>query len=220
MRVLAVETSGPKGSLALGHFVGGRLKSSHHVQWEKKAIHSEMATIQLQELVRLAGVSLEDLTHFVVNVGPGSFTGIRVGLNLAKSLAYAFAKPIAPVTSLQLLAAKLATEGKVFVALKAIQDFYYAAQFEMQSEGPKILMAPASVEGKDLHELSRDSTIVGIEGQTTGFDPSLTATDSLQILDRCPETFQFSSWKEVRPVYIRASEAEEKLLKGLLKREF
>lgn len=220
MLVLAVETSGPKGSLALGRFTNGRLGDQWSVEWNKKAIHSEMATVKLAELMKAAGFELTDISRFIVNAGPGSFTGIRVGLNLVRSLAYALAKPVAATTSLELLAARQSPSGSAFVALKAIQNFYYAATFEISHEAIATVHAPASIEHKDLDSLAKGSTFVGIEGQSTGFNPELHAQDALKVLDRWPGHLQFLSWKEVRPVYIRASEAEEKLLKGLLKREF
>lgn len=220
MLVLAVETSGPKGSLGLGRFDKARLVESWFADWDKKAIHSEMATVKLAELMNKAGQGLDDLSHIIVNAGPGSFTGIRVGLNLARSLAYSLAKPVAAVTSLELLAAKQSPTGSAFVAVKAIQDFYYAASYQIQEAAITTVHPPASIEHSDLDSLSKGSTFVGIEGRTPGFNPELHARDALAVLDRWPGHAQFLSWKEVRPVYIRASEAEEKLLKGLLKREF
>lgn len=220
MLVLAVETSGPKGSLALGRFANGRLGETRLVEWDKKAVHSEMATVKLAELMKTAGADLGGISKFIVNAGPGSFTGIRVGLNLARGLAYSLSKPVAAVTSLELLAAKQSPPGKAFVAVKAIQNFYYAAAYQISEAAISTVLAPASIEHKDLDSFSSGSTFVGIEGQSTGFTPELHARDALAVLDRWPGHLQFLSWKEVRPVYIRASEAEEKLLKGLLKREF
>src|SRR4051812_2307414 len=94
---LAVATSGVYGSLAL---------AGKQVMWDKKAMHSELATVKLQELLALANLTLKNLTHIAVNVGPGSFTGIRVGINLARTLAYGLSLPVAPFNSLALLAAK------------------------------------------------------------------------------------------------------------------
>ncbi len=211
--ILAIDTSGLRGSLALAN--GSR---RFKVDWDKKAMHSELATVQLQELMVKAGAPLESVSRILVNVGPGSFTGIRVGINLARSLAYSFSVPIASLNALRLLAFRDQGEAaSVFVAIKAIQTFYYAAGYRTEAGGLAESPAPASVNEADLAAVSAGFDKILVEGQAAGFSAQLDATLMLDLLDRHPDRITFSSWKEVRPVYIRASEAEEKLLKGLLK---
>ncbi len=206
---LAIDTSGLQGSLAIGEF---------QVAWEKKAMHSEMATLQLEKLLRLADLSLPDVKRIVVNVGPGSFTGIRVGVNLARTLGYSLNIPMATFNALALLAAKYGHEGeKIFVAIKAIQKFYYCAGYLISPAGLDESLAPCSLAEPDLPAKAADYTKVLIEGRGAEFVSQLEAKVMLEWLVRWPERGAFSSWKEVRPVYIRGSEAEEKLLKGLLK---
>lgn len=206
---LAVETSSLQGSLAIGQ---------QRVAWEKKAIHSEMATVKLQELLKLAGLSLTDIGRIAVDAGPGSFTGIRVGVNLARSLAYALNIPVRTFNSLELLAGREGTQGdSVFVAIKAIQNFYYCAGFKIGPGGPDQSLAPSSLTHGELAAAAGAYTKVLIEGDTKGFFPALDAADMLHNLARWPDRPGFLPWNSTQPVYIRASEAEEKLLKGLLK---
>lgn len=206
---LAIDTSGSKGSLALG---------DRQVSWEKKAIHSEIATVKLQELLASAQVPLKSLEKIVVNSGPGSFTGIRVGMNLARTLAYSLNIPVMSFNTLALLASRDGKVGdKVFVGIRAIQNFYYCSGFEVHSHGLDESLAPCSLDESELAAKSADYTKVLIEKPRSDFSPQLEAKVMLANLARWPEQTNFSTWKEVRPVYIRASEAEEKLLKGLLK---
>lgn len=168
-----------------------------------------------------ASLSAKDLTHLAVNVGPGSFTGIRVGVNLTRTLAYSLNLPVFSGNTLHLLAGKGGASGEsAFVAVKAIQNFYYCAGVHVTDAGLDERLAPSSQSDLDLGKLSETYTKVLIEGQTSGFSPITEASDLLHHLARWPDHSRFLSWKEVRPVYIRASEAEEKLLKGLLNREF
>ncbi len=206
---LAIDTSGLQGSLAIGEF---------QVTWEKKAMHSEVATLQLEKLLRQAELTLQDVTRIAVNVGPGSFTGIRVGVNLARTLAYSLNIQVATFNSLALLASKYGREGdQVFAAIKAIQNFYYCAGYLLKPAGPDESLAPCSLTDGELTAKSQGYTKVLIEGASADFASQLEAKVMLQWLARWPDRSAFSAWKEVRPVYIRASEAEEKLLKGLLK---
>ncbi len=196
MKVLAVDTSGPTGSLAVSH-------PAKQIQWTGKAIHSEVITLKLLEL----GMELKQLTHLIVNVGPGSFTGLRVGFNLARTLAYALNLPVAPVGSLEVLASH--SPVKTLVAIKTVQNFFYVAGFEA---GVPVL-APQSVAGEELRGLSQGYTKVLIEGQTPGFTAQTQARELLPFAN----LQRFCDWKDVYPLYIRASEAEEKLRQGLLK---
>ena len=70
---------------------------------------SEILPGEIEAILKAQGHTLQDLTGFVVGLGPGSFTGLRIGLATAKGLAYALKVPIAGVSSL----AALALEGPV-----------------------------------------------------------------------------------------------------------
>ncbi len=219
MLVLAVETSGPTGSLALGRFIDGRLDTFWQNQWQKKAIHSEIATVQLSELLDKAKIKLEAIDRYLVNTGPGSFTGLRVGVNLTRTLAYSFDRPIASLGTLALLANKYGRdEESVFVAIRAIQNFYYAAGFKLTAKGLSEMLAPSSVADTELVTMANAYTKILIERKTADFSPDLNAVDLLYFLDQRPDATIFRTWNEINPVYIRRSEAEEKLLKGLLKK--
>lgn len=216
MNLLAVETSGPRGSLAIGDPTANAVFGQ--VSWEKKAVHSELILVELAELLNKSSLKVEDLTHISVNSGPGSFTGIRVGLNLARTLAYSLSLPIAATDSLTLLAGRRELkEKKILIALKAIQIYYYSAGFERGPAGLKSIAPAASRNKTELDALSAGFDRLLVEGQAEDFSFELQAREQIERLAQSPDALSFSSWKEVKPLYIRASEAEEKLRMGLLK---
>lgn len=210
MILLAVDTSHARGSLV----VAEKTKSSwiliHQASWDKKAMHSEVATLELQRC------PLIKLTHLAVNIGPGSFTGIRVGINMIKTLAYSKNLPIATANTLEILANQSGL-GKTLVAIKAIQNFYYAGIFEKSQSGLVALSGPMSCDQSQIEKLSDTCTKVLIEEATPGFNPWTEAQHILSVLDQSDDQRRFFSWDQVKPLYVRASEAEEKLRKGLLK---
>lgn len=218
MVLLAVDTSGPTGSLALATIDGGEIRWFHESSWIKKAMHSEVATVQLQQLVRDAGVTLQTLTHLAVNCGPGSFTGLRVGINMVKSLAYSLSLPVAPLNTLETLALRDGRDGEnVFVALKAVQNFFYCAAYTKGGAKLNCTLNARSALADELDELARGSTKILIEGRTPGFDPLTSAKVLLPLVTELAPARPFLSWKQIEPLYIRGSEAEEKLKKkGLL----
>lgn len=218
MNLLAVDTSGLKGSLAIARIASGKVVDQKQTLWDKKAMHSEIATVQLQQLLMDSGLDLHKLTHLVVNVGPGSFTGLRVGISLVKTLSYSLNIPVAKVNSLELQAFFGAKLGeKVFVANKAVQNFFYCATFERTQTGVNTMLSPRSAELNELPALSRGCGRSLVEGQTPGFTAATEASDIVSFLVANGFLTTFSDWKMLEPLYLRASEAEEKLKKGLLK---
>lgn len=223
-RILAVETSGGEGSLAYAEFLQARIDQRwpapqiHQVQWNKKASHSEIITVKLKEILKTSSIDLSAITHISTNIGPGSFTGIRVGLSLARTLAYALPRPIVTLDRLSLLAVRRAKMNEtVFVALKAVQNFYYCAGFERDTHGLKIILPHQSLREDELKEQSRKFHLTLVEGQESNFTFEVEAQEHLRWLAEGPDARSFSSWRQVKPLYIRGSEAEEKLRSGLLK---
>lgn len=218
MNLLCVDTSGTKGSLALAQIDNKKIQSLDQVEWTKKAMHSEVATVELELLLSRTNVGLKDLTHLAVNVGPGSFTGLRVGISLVKTLAYSLALPVCSVNALESLAfSQTKFDEKIFVAIKAVQNFFYAAGFEKVNANLKTLLSPRSLDDSEVQRESASYTKVLIEGITPGFHPHSEAKHLVERIVASGFSLPFSDWKSVEPLYIRASEAEEKLKKGLLK---
>jgi tRNA threonylcarbamoyladenosine biosynthesis protein TsaB len=98
--ILALDTSGDVCSLCL--WGGGQARSVLHFRHERRL--SERLPSLLLFLLRDAGVALRDVEAFAVGLGPGSFTGVRVGVTTAKTLAHALGRPLVGISSLDALA--------------------------------------------------------------------------------------------------------------------
>ena len=103
MRVLAVETSTLSGGAAL--LDGERIVGEYIL--DVRVTHSERLMAAIDQLLSDAGWTASDLEGIAVTVGPGSFTGLRVGLSTVKGLALALAIPVAAVPTLDAMAAML-----------------------------------------------------------------------------------------------------------------
>ena len=218
MILLSVDTSGSQGSLALARGLGRDDAAFEQVVWTKKAMHSEVATVELQQLLARAALELRSLTHVAVNIGPGSFTGLRVGISLAKTLAYSLNLPLLGISRLEVLAFHHSNlNDKTFVAVKAIQKFFYCGGYLRRADDVTPDLSPRSLLDSEIAAASKSFTKVLIEGQTAGFKAETEAKDLIQLLAAVQFRRPFSDWKSVTPLYIRASEAEEKLKMGLLK---
>jgi tRNA threonylcarbamoyladenosine biosynthesis protein TsaB len=104
--------------------------------------HQERIAVLAREVMVEAGVKFPDLTRIAVTVGPGSFTGLRVGLSFAKGLATALSIPCVGINSLEALAATADAPGFVAAVLDARMGQLYLQVFD----GGKALMAPDALE--------------------------------------------------------------------------
>jgi tRNA threonylcarbamoyladenosine biosynthesis protein TsaB len=131
--ILAVDTTTPGGSVALCR--GETLLGEANV--ESAATHSARLFRSIDFLLGALGRDVTDIDAFAVAAGPGSFTGIRIGLGAVKSLAFASGKRVAAVSTLVALAAKLAAEGPRLVCplLDAKKGEIYAGLFESGPSG-------------------------------------------------------------------------------------
>ena len=104
--------------------------------------HQERIAVLAREVAAEAGVRFAALTRIAVTVGPGSFTGLRVGLSFAKGLATALSIPCVGVNTLEALAASANATGLVAGVLDAKMGQVYLQVFD----GGKALMAPDALE--------------------------------------------------------------------------
>lgn len=111
--LLGIDTCGPTGSVALGRFAaggaqspeGGGLEILAEIALEGRSYSSTLVTA-VGDLLKEASASLTDIGAIVAVNGPGSFTGVRVGLSAVKGLAEVSRIPVAAVSRLEVLAAK------------------------------------------------------------------------------------------------------------------
>jgi tRNA threonylcarbamoyladenosine biosynthesis protein TsaB len=107
MRLLAVDTTTGSGSAALVE--DGRIRAEIGI--DSFGTHSARLPASIDVLLKSLGWTPAELDGFAVTPGPGSFTGIRIGLSTIQAFAFASGKPIAPVSSLRALAWKLRNDG-------------------------------------------------------------------------------------------------------------
>jgi len=131
MIVLAIDTSGSGCSAAVYDSETAVVLGRSGADLGKG--HSERLMEFVDEALALAGHALPDIDRIAVTVGPGSFTGIRVGVAAARGLALALGKPAVGVSTLAVLAEGLraATPGKpVLAAIDAKRDEVYLQAFD------------------------------------------------------------------------------------------
>ena len=144
MKILAYDSSSEVLSVALydGQTKIGGLDSPLFTR------HSATLAPSLDILLKAHRVSLGDIEVIAVGLGPGSFTGLRVGITTAKVLAYALKKRIVGVSSLEVIAwgCEPEQEGDVAVILDAKKGKVYAALYRREDQRMKAVQKPALTE--------------------------------------------------------------------------
>jgi tRNA threonylcarbamoyladenosine biosynthesis protein TsaB len=99
---------------------------------------SETLWVLIDRLLREAGLTIGDVDLFGVCVGPGGFTGLRVGMAAAKGLAVAAGKPLVGITSLEATAADAGAGTAVVALVNAYKGEVYSQLFSLDSEGAPV----------------------------------------------------------------------------------
>lgn len=149
--ILGIETATSICSVGLA---GGE-QIIAELRFNIKNVHAEILAESIQQLLKLSGVALQHLTAFAVSIGPGSFTGLRIGLATAKGLAFTSGKPLVAISTLKAQAAagvQCSVSRKEYVVIpviKAREGEVYTACFqntwpEPQRQGEELLLPVAS----------------------------------------------------------------------------
>ena len=155
MLILGTDTSGKHGSVALVQCDGERLRTVELVPLQGGTFSAQMIP-QIAELLSKHNMSKAEIDGFAVASGPGSFTGLRVGLAAIKALAEVLEKPIAAVSLLEVMAFELRSGGSsdscqkerevehpiskelvgVLVALDAGRNEVYVGEYKIDEDVP------------------------------------------------------------------------------------
>ena len=134
INILALETTGKYGSAAVIREDGSVYCASSETEMNHL---KDIITIS-DEAIRLAGITKHDLTHVAASAGPGSFTGIRIGVTTARTLGQMLGLPCIAVSSLEAMArrvqARAASEGALYIAsiINARRHQTYAGAWQLQ----------------------------------------------------------------------------------------
>jgi tRNA threonylcarbamoyladenosine biosynthesis protein TsaB len=220
MRVLALDTSSAWTSCALVDTATGIVAEAFEEPPRKAG------ELLPRMLVDLCGGDFSHVDGLAVGMGPGSFTGLRVGLAAVKALAYARKLPLAGASSLLALALGTRTEGLVVATLEARRGELYACAVE----GSTVIVADTVLAAARLpsfvEALGRPATVVGpgaranaaaLGGLCIAEKP--TAPLARDIASLCAECLQGRTYDQdavfaLAPNYLQPSAAEVALAEG------
>lgn len=159
MLLLATDTSGKHGSIALAECAPGDECRVLEVVPLTGGTFSAQLVPQMAALLAKHGFTKRDIGAFAAASGPGSFTGLRVGLAAIKALAEVLQKPIAAVSLLEVVAASSRARGKILAALDAGRNEVYVGECEID-QGKMRFVSEKVLPREQCFEAAADATIV------------------------------------------------------------
>ncbi|MCB8565551.1 tRNA (adenosine(37)-N6)-threonylcarbamoyltransferase complex dimerization subunit type 1 TsaB [Fusobacterium ulcerans] len=131
MLILAIDTATKIGSVALYEDKTGIIGE---INLYVKVNHSNVIMKAVDSLFDLSGYTIKDVDKIAVTTGPGSFTGIRIGVAIAKGLAYSLKKPIIGINELDVLAETVEErEGLIVPLIDARKERVYYSQYKYEN---------------------------------------------------------------------------------------
>lgn len=159
MKVLALETATKAGSIAIadeGVFIG-------EVRLDVSIAHAERVMDSIAWLLKSSHISIGEIDAFALSIGPGSFTGLRIGLSTIKGLAFSTKKPVVPVPTLDAMARRLPFSSYyICPMLDARKDEVYTALYRWEGNAcVKIIPETAVEPGEFLRTLKGPAVFMG-----------------------------------------------------------
>ncbi len=228
MNIFCMDTSGPVASVAL--WQDERL--THEISANHGLTHSQTIMVMADQLFEAANIRPKDIDLFAVVAGPGSFTGVRIGVASIKGLAQATDKPCIALNALETLAMGVqGFNGVVCPILDARRGQVYAAAFDashmdfrperlledvampleeylalLPSDRPLLFVGDAlTLHGEKVHDLLGRRALLApahLSQLRSGAGCSLAAL--------CPE--EYIDYLQLKPIYLRAPQAERERL--------
>jgi len=237
MVTLALCTSTDTGSVAVYETECGLLSE---VVWRKPFQHGEVLVSSVAEALKLAGVEQRQIDLIAVDKGPGSFTGARVAVNVARTLGYGLGRPLMGLSSLEILSFQASGYSglPVVTVIDAHKELFYTAFFpkplakaqkapriqalsivelKKQVKKKSLFVGPLSTEQAAQFKKIIGKNWMRIDGPPGGItinEPRASSLATLVAQSNIQSKTQ--DWTNIEPLYIRAPEAYEKLAAGQL----
>src|SRR5690625_2952307 len=195
--------------------------------------HSEKLVPMIKELLDNLNLRPKDIDLYGVALGPGSFTGLRIGVGTVKTLAHLFDKPIVGISTLEALAYNLPYNKTIVPMIDARRNRVYTGIYTWQGEELKTLKEEEAIEIEKLFEILDDYEDIVISGDgsqvykdvirenlgdrikvATAGANICRASSICDLAKRNYERGLVDDYYKIAPEYLRPSQAERSLKKS------
>lgn len=153
MKILSIDTSSKVASVA----IMDEQKLICEYTINHKMTHSQRLMPIIKEVLQASDLEISDIDLFAVAIGPGSFTGIRIGVATAKALAHSYNKPIIGINTLDMLALGGAYfDGIICPIIDARNNQVYTSLYSWESDQPKIISEYIGIDMQELMAMLKE----------------------------------------------------------------
>ena len=211
--ILNIETSSKNCSVCLSS--KGNLVTSFDFEDEAYR-HSELLTSSIQNILNENDLDVNGLSAVSVGIGPGSFTGIRIGLSVAKGLCYPHNIDLIGISSLKIIANSVIKENKNIISLiKDKGEHYYISKYS--NDLKEIIKPKIKLIDKDyiFNILDDDSVIVVntdesnefisnlVNEEIQVFKRTISSVDMISLSHKLLEEKEFEDIAYIEPMYVK-----------------
>ena len=234
MKILAIDTSSKICSVSI--LEDNNLIIEKHNDDEKT--HSQKLMPLIDELFKESNLTLDNIDLLACSQGPGSFTGIRIGISTVKAFADVKNIPIIGTTSLESLAYNIDTDGLIATLIDAKHDNVYFALYDLEDGKYKQVIEPVSDSISNVMQSLKDfGTVLTFVGDGSEVHRDLLASEfsncvfatstqniqtSISIGKSAFDKYTTSDYKpefSLSPIYLKKSQAEINLENSRKKEE-
>lgn len=233
MLLLSVDSSASPASVCL--YEDGKVLADYYLNIG--LTHSQTLMAMVESVLQISGKTTEDIDVYAVNSGPGSFTGVRIGVSAVKGMAYTLDKPCIAVSTLESMAYNfIGQKTYICACMDARRNQVYNALFRVENDRIERLCEDRAIPVEDLlaelKDLTDDVTLVG-DGAELVFDstelssirlspPHLRYQRASAVAIAALEKYnrgEVLSPAALMPHYLRLSQAERERNAKLLEKE-
>ncbi|MCH5211443.1 MAG: tRNA (adenosine(37)-N6)-threonylcarbamoyltransferase complex dimerization subunit type 1 TsaB [Oscillospiraceae bacterium] len=221
MKILAVDTSSFPASAAVAE--DNVILGEYVIRNKKK--HSQNLMVMVERLLNDLDMDISEMDMFAVTVGPGSFTGLRIGISTVRAFAQAAGKPVVGINTLEALAYNYVGSSAVVIPmLDARREEVFTAAYCFSGNEQRELLAPTVMTVDEISELFSDGIVIytgdgmlkhreEITGEDVIFAPAnlsevRAASVAALALAKADTAVHYNM---ITPLYLRKSQAEREL---------
>ena len=211
--ILNLETSSKNCSVCLSS--KGKLIQSFDSE-DDSYRHSELLTSSIQDILNENNLGVKDLSAVSIGIGPGSFTGLRIGFSVAKGLCYPHNINLIGISSLKIIANSVIKENKNIISLiKDKGEHYYISKYSsdlIEIMQPKIQLIDSDYMSSILDKESilvvnsnesKEFISQIVKEKTKVFSRTISSIDMISLSDKSFEEKKFEDIAYIEPMYVK-----------------